>query len=60
MSRLAIYIDGGYFDQISRQLGVRVDFAKFVDEILSVVTDRTSDTLDLLRTYYDDQSPVSE
>ena len=57
MSRLAIYIDGGYFDQISRQLGVRVDFAKFVDEILSVVTDRTSDTLDLLRTYYYDSLP---
>ena len=37
MARLAIYIDGGYFDQISRQLSVRVDFAKLVDEILSIV-----------------------
>ena len=57
MARLAIYIDGGYFDQISRQFGVRVDFAKFVDEVLNVVTDRTSGTLDLLRTYYYDSLP---
>ncbi|MCE2458676.1 MAG: NYN domain-containing protein [Dehalococcoidia bacterium] len=54
---MAIYIDGGYFEQISRQLGVRVHFAKFVDEILNIVTDRTSGTLDLLRTYYYDSLP---
>ena len=57
MARLAIYIDGGYFDQISRNIGVRVDFDKFVNEILTVVADRTPDPLDLLRTYYYDSLP---
>ena len=57
MARLAIYIDGGYFEQISRQLGVRVHFGRFTDEILKVVTNRTADTLDLLRTYYYDSLP---
>ena len=57
MARLAIYIDGGYLDQIARRLGARVDFAKFVNEILTVVADGTPDTLDLLRTYYYDSLP---
>ena len=57
MARLAIYIDGGYFDQISRLHGIRVDFSKFVNEILAVVAAGTPDTLDLLRTYYYDSLP---
>ena len=57
MARLAIYTDGGYFDQISRNLGVRVDFAKFVNEIQTVVASGTPGTLDLLRTYYYDNHP---
>ena len=57
MARLAIYIDGGYFDQIARRLGARVDFAKFVNEILTIVATGTPDTLDLLRTYYYDSLP---
>ena len=59
MARLAIYIDGGYFDQISRNLGVRVDFAKFVNEIQTVVASGTPGTLDLLRTYYYDSLPFT-
>ena len=57
MARLAIYIDGGYFDQIARQIGIRVDFADFVDEVRNTVAARTPDTLDLLRTYYYDSLP---
>ena len=57
MARLAIYIDGGYFDKIASQLGIRVDFAKFVDEVLNTVAARTPGTLDLLRTYYYDSLP---
>ena len=57
MARLAIYIDGGYFDQISRNLGVRVDFVRFVNEIQTVVAAGTPGTLDLLRTYYYDSLP---
>ena len=57
MARLAIYIDGGYFDQISKNLGVRVDFTKFVNEIQSVVAAGTPGTLDVLRTYYYDSLP---
>ena len=57
MSRLAIYIDGGYFDKVSQGFGVRVDFSKLVNEILAVVAARTPDSLDLLRTYYYDSLP---
>lgn len=57
MARLAIYIDGAYFDQVSRWHGIRVEFAKFVNEILAVVATETPETLDLLRTYYYDSLP---
>ena len=57
MARLAIFIDGGYFDKISRNLGVRVDFSKLVDEVLGACVAKTPDTIDLLRTYYYDSLP---
>ncbi len=53
MGRLAIFIDGGYMDQLaSREFSVWVDYAKFVKEIISVISSKTSVPLDLLRTYY--------
>lgn len=57
MSRLAIFIDGGYVDPLSRELGIRVDYAKFVKEIVATISTKTLGALDLLRTYYSDCLP---
>ena len=57
MSRLAIFIDGGYVDAFTRELTIRIDYAKFVDEIVATVSAKTSNALDLLRTYYYDCLP---
>ncbi len=53
MSRLAIFIDGGYLDSLSAQdeFNVRVDYAKAVTEVLGVVSTKSSG-VELLRTYY--------
>ena len=53
MSRLAIFIDGGYVDQLAeKDFSVWVDYAKLVSEITSVISASTQNPLDLLRTYY--------
>jgi uncharacterized LabA/DUF88 family protein len=53
MSRIAIFLDGGYLDKLSdEEFGVRVDFSKLVARILSTVQSKTPDQLDLLRTLY--------
>ena len=57
MYRLAIFIDGGYVDALTRELGIRIDYAKFVKEINLAVSTKTSNALDLLRTYYYDCLP---
>lgn len=52
MSRLAIFIDGGYLDNLSQEeFNVHVDFAKINAEILKVVSAKSPGT-ELLRTYY--------
>lgn len=57
MYRLAIFIDGGYVDKLTRALGIRIDYAKFVDEIIAALSTKTPNALDLLRTYYYDCLP---
>ncbi len=57
MYRLAIFIDGGYIDVVARELGIWIDYAKFVKEIISAVSNKTPNALDLLRTYYYDCLP---
>lgn len=57
MSRLAIFIDGGYVDALTRELGIRIDYAQFVNEIVSIIASKTPDSVDLLRTYYYDCLP---
>ena len=53
MARLAIFIDGGYVDALARdEFSVRVDYDKFVEELVNSVSAKTAETLDLLRTYY--------
>ncbi len=57
MSRLAIFIDGGYIDKIAREFGIWVNYVKFVNEIVFTVSSKTPNAIDLLRTYYYDCLP---
>jgi uncharacterized LabA/DUF88 family protein len=58
MSRLAIFIDGGYLNALSEdEFSMRVDYTKFVDEICKIVASKTPDNVDLLRTHYYDCLP---
>ncbi len=54
MARIAIFIDGGYIGALAMKEfgGVRIDFAKFSDEITREVQSSTTEPVDLLRTYY--------
>lgn len=53
MARLAIFIDGGYVDSLGRdEFSVWVDYQRFVREIADIVAQRTSESVDILRTYY--------
>jgi len=52
MSRLAIFIDGGYLDSLSQdEFNVPVDYSKLIAEILTIVSAKSAN-LELLRTYY--------
>ncbi len=52
-ARLAVFIDGGYMDKLAElEFGIRVDYAKFSEEIKRQIESRTPDSVDLLRTYY--------
>jgi len=58
MSMLAIYIDGGYLDNISREeYSTRVDVAKLGEEIRKVVSSKSKDSVDILRIFYYDCLP---
>ena len=53
MARLAIFIDGGYLDALSRdEFSVWVDYRKFSEQITAAVASKTPEPIDLLRTYY--------
>ena len=53
MSRLAIFIDGGYLDKLaSEDFQLRIDYKKYVAEVVSVIRAGTEGPLDLLRCYY--------
>lgn len=58
MSMLAIFIDGGYLDNISRdEYHVRADIAKLGEEIRKVVSNKLRDNIDILRMFYYDCLP---
>lgn len=55
---LAIFIDGGYLDFVSRdEYSVRADIAKLGEEIRQVVSDKSRDNVDILRIFYYDCLP---
>lgn len=52
MSRLAIFIDGGYLDSLSQdEFNISVDYTKIIAEIMAIVSAKSA-ALELLRTYY--------
>ncbi len=58
MARLAIFIDGGYLTALAeKEFTIWMDFEKLPGEILKIVTAKTPEPLDLLRTYYYDCLP---
>lgn len=58
MSMLAIFIDGGYLDFISRdEYSVRVDIEKLGEAIRQVVSSKLRDNVNILRMFYYDCLP---
>jgi uncharacterized LabA/DUF88 family protein len=53
MSRLAIFIDGGYLDALAEdEFHLRIDYEKLVNKIKEVVASKTPESVDLLRALY--------
>jgi len=53
VARLAIFMDGGYVDAISRdEFGLRPDYAKLSEGIADAVRAATPESVDVLRTLY--------
>lgn len=58
MARLAIFVDGGYYNALAeRHYKTRIEFPKFIEEIRSRIADKTPESVDILRTYYYDCLP---
>jgi uncharacterized LabA/DUF88 family protein len=52
MSRLAVFIDGGYLDSLAQdEFNIHVDYSKLNAEIIKVISTQ-SPGIELLRTYY--------
>jgi uncharacterized LabA/DUF88 family protein len=53
MSRLAIFVDGGYVDALAEdEFQMRIDYEKLVNKVQAIVASKTPDSVDLLRTFY--------
>lgn len=53
MSRLALFVDGGYVDALTEdEFQLRIDLEKFVNKIVGIVAAKTPDKIDILRTFY--------
>ena len=58
MARLAIFIDGGYLDVLTRDVfRIRIDSGRLSERITRIVAEGATEPLDLLRTYYYDCLP---
>jgi len=58
LARLAIFIDGGYYNALAEEhYHVRIEFPKFVERIKDIVAAQTPEPLDILRTFYYDCLP---
>lgn len=53
MSRLAIFVDGGYLDALADdEFSIRPDMGKLGEEIRQVIATKTGGSIELLRTFY--------
>jgi hypothetical protein len=53
MSRLAIFIDGGYVDKLCEdEFHLRIDYDKFINQIQAIVASKTPESVDLLWAFY--------
>ncbi len=53
MSRLAIFVDGGYLDKLAQdEFRLRIDMGKLVEKVREVVGSKSRDQVDILRTLY--------
>jgi uncharacterized LabA/DUF88 family protein len=58
MSRLAVFVDGGYLDSVSMdEYSIRADLAKLGEEVRKIVDSSTPDSVELLRVFYYDCLP---
>lgn len=58
MARLAIFIDGGYLAKLAEEeFSIWVDYSKLSEEIRKIVSSKTPEQVDLLRTFYYDCLP---
>jgi len=58
MARLAIFIDGGYYNALAeKHYHVRLEFPKLIEEIHSIVSMKAREGIDILRTFYYDCPP---
>lgn len=58
MAKLAIFIDGGYYNALStRHYNVRLDFPKFISEVTNIVASKTPEPIEVLRTLFFDCLP---
>lgn len=58
MARLAIFIDGGYYNALADDhFRTRFEFPKVIEQIKTKVIEKTPDTVDILRTFYYDCLP---
>jgi len=53
MSRLAIFVDGGYLDKLAEdEFSIRIDMGKLVQKVLEIVDSKSPENVDILRTFY--------
>jgi len=58
MARLAIFVDGGYYNALAaKHYKTRLDFSKFIKEIINIVAAKTPETIEVLRTFFYDCFP---
>lgn len=58
MARLAIFIDGGYLDKLAEdEFSIWIDLNKLSEEVRKIVSSKTPEQIDLLRTFYYDCLP---
>jgi uncharacterized LabA/DUF88 family protein len=58
LARLAIFIDGGYYNALAEEhYKIRFEFSKFTEEIKNIVATKTPEAVELLRTYLYDCLP---